>query len=729
MKNNRLLVGALWLMLVIAFLMVYTNIATDRISRWQFYNPDALYLPMVYQDIVTHVPLLGWRHPPAPYFFPDMLLYLLLNALTRNVHLAIMGYGLVQSLLWFGGMFWLSHTVFGKQRGLRHLVLLGGTIFFLLLGSGQCLAFVPILQNAYHFGAMLSLLGSLLLMAQIIKSTTTRMSLIWLALTLFALAVATTLSDAIYTVQLLLPALASCWFLFLCGRISPERLFAIYSALVPAVPVSAYISRAILIFRNLRPLSDADPEDPILSKMTHALTDILHWSEDVWVAREWLVILGGVWLVFMVSAGILAGGAIYQARKSSSQALSGWRFWVTLALLAISMVSVLASPFLRGQEWLLGAAFLPTGGWLLALIRQSRKTLLRAQHDEAAALLLLFFVLLSPLINIATTLAIDGSSPRYFQPAMLFPLFFGWPFLVGRFPKIVRILERTPFLLSALVITIACGWMSGGVATLKQAAMVRNLTDYYPELVRCLDEQAQHYQVRYGLAQYWRAKYITLLSKQSLQVVQVRHGDRKPLFPNHLISNFNWYDHEFEFIITDRENNDPQRLDQQKIQEHFGEPAATVTCDTKTMLIYNRPQDTAFQQQFREYFVQTYQAADLPSQTGRVTGASRIAEPVDASGYLMYGPYVELPIGDYAFELHYQATDLQQPKPNTWDVVIDPTYDPGLKRLQKGEIVQAGENVLRGEFQIRQLGKTEIRTYYAGHGTLRIDKIQIQRIR
>jgi hypothetical protein len=221
-----------------------------------------------------------------------------------------------------------------------------------------------------------------------------------------------------------------------------------------------------------------------------------------------------------------------------------------------------------------------------------------------------------------------------------------------------------------------------------------------------------------------------MLSKNNLHVVQVVQAPYEihGLVPEHQINNLNWYNTDFDFVIT---NDLPARkIDERQIIRDFGEPADIFSCENKNILVYNRKQDAAFQKQFRKYFSFDFYALQLPSDTGRLFGLSRIAEEASKKGFLTYGPYVELLIGDYYFEIHYYAKSNGEGKDvGKWDIITHTSNEIEKESTKKGLIEGDGNNIVSGVFKIRKIGRTEIRTYYKGRGTLRIDKIKIDRIR
>jgi hypothetical protein len=116
-------------------------------------------------------------------------------------------------------------------------------------------------------------------------------------------------------------------------------------------------------------------------------------------------------------------------------------------------------------------------------------------------------------------------------------------------------------------------------------------------LAQCLDGLAGFYDLRFGIADYWRAKPATYLSRRGLRVYAVAPD----LSPRVWISNDNWIrgepgsrypDPEYSFVII-------STLDSNAILARFGEPAMRASCGLDEVWIYNRSSDEAFHRLFR----------------------------------------------------------------------------------------------------------------------------------
>lgn len=724
-----------WLILILSIVNVYISIAAEKISRYHFYNSDAISIPAMYKDLVSGYSLRGWFFGPAPSLFPDLPLYAIIRFLTGNLHLAIMGYGVVQILLLILSFGYLSDKVFEPRRSLQTLIVLAGIVLCLCLSTGQCNIFLPILLNSFHFGAVLLLVFSLILVVQIIQcGSDTKKALLYSGI-LLVVSPLILVSDAIYLVQFLIPVLLSLLLLFLFSMISAKSLLLIYIALIPSVLVNPYLNRYLIIYLNVsRSPGHYKTLAETLAKISKAVQDIFRWPENLWIAYKWFTIFRIVWIAFLlISIGLLAL-SIRKAWPLRDQTLKNPGIILTGFFFIGSILTIIISFVTRGHRWAVWIGFILVSILLavLSIKESNEKTDRRTQ--EALFLLVISFFVLSVLVNIAAILFIGGGEPRYFLSTMLIPLFWGWPFLVARSKRIMILIESKYGRYILVILTCGLYVSSGAFTDLKNIPSLLNLVDYYPDFVRCLDEQTAVRNIRNGMTQYWYAKYSSLLSKHQLHLVQVRQLPQG-LFMEHFVNNLNWYNNDFEFIITEEVPWNMRSIWESLVIEKYGEPADTFSCEDekgveRKILVYNRPEDKAFQQIFRKYFSLTFYAAELPSETGRVMGLSRVAdEESSPEGFLTYGPYVTLRNGDYTFEMHYYVQKSHDKSVGEWDIITHTTDAVETESTLKGRLEKEGQNIVSGVFKVRKIGKTEIRSYYKGNGLLRVDKILINRIR
>jgi hypothetical protein len=230
---------------------------------------------------------------------------------------------------------------------------------------------------------------------------------------------------------------------------------------------------------------------------------------------------------------------------------------------------------------------------LVKLLRQS----LRDKRTVvcSADILLTSYFLLSLTVNVLAIISsgafLDRSGLRYFLPFLVFSGFWGIPFVL-RIPPVIK--------------TELLEWVVLGVLTLTVFFTLRSIeyrqvtnvfTDvYYPADIRCIDENTAKMGLKHGIAQYWQARPISLLTQNKLKIVQVG----RDLTPYYWISNLAWYEMEPEFVVIDLSlpEDDPFRLDESLITNRFGEPDAMFQCGSSKIMVYRRP-DSEFRNLFR----------------------------------------------------------------------------------------------------------------------------------
>lgn len=212
-------------------------------------------------------------------------------------------------------------------------------------------------------------------------------------------------------------------------------------------------------------------------------------------------------------------------------------------------------------------------------------------------LFVLLFFFLQMCANIASALLTDNTNLRYMHPILYTPLAWGWPFLAAALPGWLTWLRGKKALAfglptTALVILLAL------VIMRNPGYQPPNLADYYPELNACFDRETSRLGLHRGIGHYWQARPLTLLSKTGLAVVQVSPD----LAPFMFLGNSDWYyEDQFDFIIIDRTATYGYQIDPGMVLARFGPPAATATCGSNDILVYNRATDDAFRHQFDRY--------------------------------------------------------------------------------------------------------------------------------
>lgn len=260
-----------------------------------------------------------------------------------------------------------------------------------------------------------------------------------------------------------------------------------------------------------------------------------------------------------------------QSLRAGLGQLADWvpSFWLPHPLLAIA-----------------AAGFLLAAGWVLARLLRERAP----SAQSSARLLVVSFLAFQILTGVLGVLYIGSVNQRYLLPLILMPTFFGWPLLAAAAHRTAgRLDNRWGARIAAGAAALGC------LAILAQTGspqQIGQLADYYPELVRCVDAQARQRQLQSGLSNYWQAKYISMLSHNGLQVVQID----PQLRPWYWINNRRWYRQRFDFVIIDPAQAAEFRLDRAKIVGRFGPPDDSFACAGSEILVYRGAQ-------FREQFL------------------------------------------------------------------------------------------------------------------------------
>lgn len=140
------------------FLLFTLSIDTQWIGP--FFSSDALYLADVTADLASGRPMDNWFLTPAPYFFPDGILYLLLALLEDNLRYQI----LFTAVFQYGALIAVTALLY-RKLGLNGLwAPIGGSILLLISASGIDqdpfrATFLapsgPVFVSAHHFSAFL----------------------------------------------------------------------------------------------------------------------------------------------------------------------------------------------------------------------------------------------------------------------------------------------------------------------------------------------------------------------------------------------------------------------------------------------------------------------------------------------------------------------------------------------------------------------------------------------
>lgn len=205
------------------------------------------------------------------------------------------------------------------------------------------------------------------------------------------------------------------------------------------------------------------------------------------------------------------------------------------------------------------------------------------------------FFFIQMVMNIGSGLVSLTLGTRYFLPIIFVPLFWGWPFVLLARPAWIRYLRgqrmMIPVALSVVTILILS-------TTNSSPRSLPELQHTPQKFVECLDEKSVQYRLHRGMANYWQARPVTLLSKTGLVVVQV-DPDLKPF---RILNNSDGYRDDFDFVIISNNMQPGYWMDRNIVLSKFGQPASTFFCEKSEILVYNRESDTQIKNHFDAFF-------------------------------------------------------------------------------------------------------------------------------
>ncbi|WP_139381608.1 hypothetical protein [Pseudoxanthomonas indica] len=169
-----------------------------------FFNSDAMYLPTLFADVLAGSGELDhWYLTPAPYFFPDYLLFLPAYLITSVPFLQISVVSLLQVVVTLLLLAWLARRM-RVRAPWTAAISIWLCLCWLAWNAGEPFAFL--LVGSYHFGVFLGALACVALwFAHLQAGSSWRSVPLWMTC---LLAAALTFSDQLFLVQAVTPFLA-----------------------------------------------------------------------------------------------------------------------------------------------------------------------------------------------------------------------------------------------------------------------------------------------------------------------------------------------------------------------------------------------------------------------------------------------------------------------------------------------------------------------------------------
>ncbi len=501
------------------FIFIY-SVASQNIP-YILFNADALHPALLYKDIfIDEFPLKGWSLTPAPFFFPDIVLYFPVRFLAGSTIAGVFAFTVVQWLAMLESVFFLIKNVLPDRHAISGIYFMG--ILFSIIVFIACLGwagevFLPHFVPDFHAGMCIATILDFAFAVRYIKT-----GKITSILAVTVIGILTTASDQLFWISFIFPAIVTFAILF------RKNNRARNSILIIMILFSGFVGNRLLLFiqdLNIFLIPSLDITERFRDSLIHENT----------VHEIAIVLFEGIWLQFSV---LDVGGGI--------------AFCLILILLLYKSLSSFRKPGFDSVDCFFIFALIATVSGFFAL------SVTRALFGIFAARYAIVSYTL-PIIC-AAILAGQLKSWKSWQTQRNLAIGFTALFIIFLFFSISRVSPTLPF------------------------------PEYRHPLAACMDEHQSKYNLKFGLADYWNAKPLNVLSQKGIRANQVYEN----LGPLYWMMNYYWYfgkekSPDYDFIIT-------ERLDRDLILKNFGKPAAIFFCGQSEVFVFNRPTDRAFRE-------------------------------------------------------------------------------------------------------------------------------------
>lgn len=620
---------------------------THSFNMEQFFNSDALYLPALYKDLVlSRGDFRSWYLTPAPYFFPDWILYFVSNYLFKNVYFAHAAFFCIQLII----TFWLTKKIFSFCFA-KNALLITALSFsvFLLVVAQQTPPVSFALSSAFHYGVFICFLLSIWLSLKLIndnKDQINKYPLFFVCLiSLFA-----TASDSLFLLQAALPIALAFSYLWLEGSLSTKRLLAFSGSIVLFAILGLLLNKVLM--PNQSVFSIALSLDSVV-KNINTLSSIFY--------------------------------TIYE----KSPNLGAWTiiFYIILAIIIFFHFTLREVPDVEFNKFniFLSVIFLAS----------------------------VFVTIFSQILISSISLTDRYQIPVYSAPILFFPLlinFISKKFLESKFFAYFGLLLFSAVLLTVLYRFPKSEWKD----------------NFYPSEIACVDNFIENTGAKFGIAPYWQAKYMWMLSNKNIVIAQYKGDLSRDLW----ITNKAWYKNTYDFALT-AIGLDSEELDFELLKQINGQPSNIARCGSLQVIQFNNGLNTRlFSGANKSY---TWKACKLPGYVGvDNTDCNRIAtESAHKSGHITFGPYIPLSYGQYKLEIKYRSSLATNSTAGHWDVVAALSKEAKQMLAGKLEGTNNAVKLITGEFWVPNEvaeEKFEFRTYYQGQGDLVIESMTLTKL-
>lgn len=647
LRKNKLLNFIELLYLIIVIISV-ASFYLSQAGATLFFNADTLFIGDFFKNLLyENGSIRNWIFPSTFCFFPDWLLLVIANLVTKKIYFQLLIVACLNILLLYLVVKIIYRQFFSKTESLLFTFTSIG--FFTLLAINLFEPYLMLLTICYHAGAFITGLFYIFLQLKYSKDNLTKKEKFFLIFIAVCISLIMGISDPIFLAQFSIPVFFTSFAMWAIKKKSFKDSFLI--AFTPLVV--AIIGVSLIDKLPLRTMLFEYLDHPSLSKITiKTIFDNINYLKDS--VKFFLNPPYGILIIFVL-------------------------FYLSI----------------------------------IAFLLFYKKLQIKKE------IFLNMFILVSVTFNIASFL-ITKRPPtnRYLMTFYFFPilLFFFISLGYKNIYKFFHIIAYVTFLL--LIYKTVTIFLSEKIQFKKK---------FYPEEILCVDNLLRNYD-HYGVANYWDARIYTNFSQVGLKVDAADTN----LIPFNPIGNTKHFKNSYSFIITEVSPSSEIKkfwAPNDKLIKLY-HPTVIKICGGKKIIVFNKNRlKISYFKKIGDEF--TWMADMLPSRfpsTSIQEDGSRIAKPTDTSGYLTYGPYINLPEGSYQFLINYTSNSPLNIPAASWDI----------SEVKSGQINQGtlkGTNnknsIFKGKFTIKKFHKNdlyEIRVYFNSGYQFIINSIKLIKI-
>lgn len=511
------------IVLSIGFLLIiFSDIGDTSLTRY-YLSSDKIYHPIIFQDIfLDGTGVNGWHLNGAPNFFPDMFVYFILMGFLSDPLITDFTFSMLQYAAFLFLVYWLFRQI-DRKKSMTYATVFVYLMFFLLL--------IPVFANRFLITYQLISISyhmgasimALLCLNLFIKYMRTTQRRTLAALMVFTILGA--LSDRLFLVQFLFPALSLLVLFF--NKVHRRKLYLPLSAILVSSAIGLFLFRLVQVSKILY--------------IVHTGFKMFNWDN-----------IGPSWVNLMAHM------------KGMLVTFHAERGFIVIAILALAGVLIYIfthlKPIFRGE----GERSEHTRDYLLIFL---------------AVFMVVVFIM--PVINGAYV----GRAIIRFNFMALVMGSILLPMLIMSWDKLEKIASKILVYLLPLVSVVFVVLFIVRVSNAELGKGLGHYFGFYPPRSQILDELKDTHDLKYGVGNYWHAKYATLYSRNGTRLYAVGDTYFKPSYHT---TNENWYhwggkgkhkDPVFNFMTIDSFNHT------EKLVELFGNRMDTLYDDGDIIVV------------------------------------------------------------------------------------------------------------------------------------------------